>query len=73
MLLKFCANFREWETWQNYPGNQLQVICSLGIEVLGLTPVFEQLALSIFRQEMKNSHAHIEVSLFHLILYFSSE
>lgn len=45
MFLTFYADFREWETWKNYLGNQLQVICSLGIEVLGLTPVFEQLVV----------------------------
>lgn len=41
-MLVFCASFGDWETWQNYPGNQVQAMCPLGIDVPGLTPAFEQ-------------------------------
>lgn len=55
MLLVFCASFEDWETWQNYPGNQVKAMCSLGIEVPGLTPAFEQLVVGFSAKKWKTA------------------
>lgn len=55
MLIVPCASFGDWETWQNDPGNQVQVMCSLGIDVPGLTPAFEQLAVGFSAKKWKTA------------------
>lgn len=55
MVLVFHASFGDWETWQNYPGNQVQAMCPLGIEVPGLTPAFEQQVVGFSAKKWKTA------------------